>query len=62
MNKIVATAVVLLFAIGVPSAQADLGKGEKAFKRGAGGLYKAKRIKIHGGGIALVEPEEPSES
>ncbi len=34
MNKIVATAVVLLFAIGVPSAQADLGKGEKAFKRG----------------------------
>ena len=34
MSKTLAIAVVVLFSIGVPSTQADMGKGEKAFSLG----------------------------
>ena len=35
-----------------------LGMSKKAFKRGVGGLYKARRIVLRDDGIALAEPED----
>ena len=42
---------------GSPPAEIEraLGMSKKAFKRGVGGLYKARKIAIEAGGIRLIE-------